>query len=78
MKITIAVAGCEPLTFDGRYCPELETKNWHYYEIYEDCSVGSEGDMVHYRKDGKGYIIGGTYSDIIQAKEIKAGTAQYC
>ena len=56
-EITIVLAGCPELIFTGRYCRELEAKNWHYYER-------EDGVMIHLRKDGKGYIIGDTYHNI--------------
>ena len=55
--ITIVLAGCPELVFTGRYCRELEAKNWHYYER-------EDGIMIHLRKDGKGFIIGDTYNNI--------------
>ena len=56
-EITIVLANCPEYTFNGRYCRDLETKNWHYYER-------EDGVMVHLRKDGKGYIIGDSYNNI--------------
>lgn len=41
-----------------RYCRELETKNWHYYEK-------EDGKMFHIRKDAISAILGGTYEDIV-------------
>ena len=55
--ITIVLAGCPELVFTGRYCRELEAKNWHYYER-------EDGIMIHLRKDGKGFIIGDTYNNV--------------
>lgn len=57
-SITIVCPNCEPYHFVGEYCRELESENWHYYRRAVD------GVMVHYRKDGSGYIVGGTYKDI--------------
>ena len=47
-----------------RYLPELETKNWHYYEI-------EDGTIFHLRKDFAGYIVGGTYDDIVETQKFK-------
>ena len=63
-EIIIVGSGFDPLLFNGKYCPERETKNWHYY-------MRDDGIIIHYRKDGKGYIIGGTYSDLCDALAIK-------
>lgn len=41
---TVFLTGEGRLTFKGRYLPERQRENWHYY-------IGDEGIIYHFRKE---------------------------
>ncbi len=49
-KISIGIKGCEQFTITGRYRRDLETTNWHYYEL-------SDGRIMHIRKSELIFVI---------------------
>lgn len=62
--ITVGLVGGGVRNFRGRYLPELETNNWHYYEK-------NNGRIVHFRKDQMVYVDGGTIAHVKDAERIK-------
>lgn len=56
-EITICYKDGSVSTFNGRYVRELETTNWHYYEI-------EDGSVLHVKKDFIAWVKGNTVKTI--------------
>ena len=48
--------------FIGRYCRELETSHWHYYER-------DDGIVLHFRKEHMVCVIGDTVQSVLNKRK---------
>lgn len=51
--------------FNGKYCRDLETDKWHYYE--RDDKI-----IIHFRKDHIVAVIGDTAENILMSRKEKS------